>query len=74
MERDIFCVGDECIVYQMRITESKEEVSKNTRQLASCLHCNKKKFFFHRRYQTSLRRTSKTKNDGKESWNPISQA
>ena len=24
-ERDIFCVGDECVVYQMRITDSKEE-------------------------------------------------
>ncbi len=24
-ERDIFCVGDECVIYQMRITDSKEE-------------------------------------------------
>jgi hypothetical protein len=24
-ERDIFCVGDECVLYQMRITDSKEE-------------------------------------------------
>jgi hypothetical protein len=23
-EKDIFCVGDECVVYQMRITDSKE--------------------------------------------------
>ncbi len=27
-ERDIFCVGDECVIYQMRITDSKEEAYK----------------------------------------------
>ena len=24
-ERDTLCIGDECVVYQMRITDSKEE-------------------------------------------------
>ena len=32
-ERDIFCVGDECVVYQMRIADSKEEAYKLFRKI-----------------------------------------
>ena len=36
-ERDIFCVGDECIVYQMRITESKEEAYQLLERYIQCV-------------------------------------
>ena len=36
-ERDIFCVGDECVVYQMRITDSKEEAHKLLEKYMRCV-------------------------------------
>ena len=36
-ERDIYCVGDECIVYQMRITESKEEAYQLLERYIQCV-------------------------------------
>ena len=36
-ERDIFCVGDECIVYQMRITESKDEAYQLLERYIKCV-------------------------------------
>lgn len=36
-ERDIFCVGDECVVYQMRITDSKEEAHQLLEKYMRCV-------------------------------------
>jgi hypothetical protein len=36
-ERDIFCVGDECVVYQMRITDSKEEANQLSEKYMRCV-------------------------------------
>ena len=36
-ERDIFCVGDECVVYQMRITDSKEEAHQLLEKYTRCV-------------------------------------
>ncbi len=36
-ERDIFCVGDECVIYQMRITDSKEEAHQLLEKYMQCM-------------------------------------
>jgi hypothetical protein len=36
-ERDIFCVGDECIIYQMRTTDSKEEAHQFIEKYMRCV-------------------------------------
>ena len=36
-ERDIFCVGDECVVYQMRIADNKEEAYKLLEKYMRCV-------------------------------------
>ena len=36
-ERDIFCVGDECFVYQMRIADNKEEAYKLLEKYMRCV-------------------------------------
>jgi hypothetical protein len=36
-ERDIFCVGDECVVYQMRITDSTEEAHQLLEKYMRCV-------------------------------------
>ena len=36
-ERDIFCVGDECVVYQMRVTDSKEEAHQLLEKYMRCV-------------------------------------
>jgi hypothetical protein len=36
-ERDIFCVGDECVVYQMRITDRKEEAHQLLEKYMRCV-------------------------------------
>ena len=36
-ERDFFCVGDECVVYQMRITDSNEEANQLSEKYMLCV-------------------------------------
>ena len=36
-ERDIFCVGDECVVFQMRIKDSKEEAHQLLEKYMRCV-------------------------------------
>ena len=36
-EREIYCVGDECSVYQMRITESKEKAYQLLERYIKCV-------------------------------------
>lgn len=36
-ERDIFCLGDECVVYQMGITNSKEETYQSLEKYMQCV-------------------------------------